>query len=53
LRKLVLYRAGVLAMGLKDIDTAEKHLTELAGLEFGYKDVADRLDKIAQMRNKE
>lgn len=52
LRKLVLYRAGVLAFGLKDIDAAEKHLTELASLEFGYKDVPDRLAKIAEIRDK-
>jgi tetratricopeptide (TPR) repeat protein len=51
LRKLALYRAGVLAQGLKDLGQAEKYLTELASLEFGYKDVPDRLDKIAQLRN--
>jgi tetratricopeptide (TPR) repeat protein len=48
--KLALYRAGVLAIGLKDLDRAEKHLTDLAGLDFGYRDVADRLDKIARLR---
>ena len=26
-------------MALKDLDTAEKHLTTLAGLDFTYKDV--------------
>ena len=51
LRKLALYRAGVLAMGLGDLDKAEQRLTELAGSDFGYRDVADRLDKIAAMRN--
>lgn len=51
-RKLALYRAGVLAMGIKDLDKAKKLLTELAGLEFGYKDVAERLDKIGKLRNK-
>lgn len=49
--RLALYRAGVLAMGLGELDKAEKHLTELAAADFGYRDVADRLDKIAQMRN--
>jgi tetratricopeptide (TPR) repeat protein len=48
--KLALYRAGVLAIGLKDLDRAEKHLSDLAGLDFGYRDVADRLDKIARLR---
>ena len=51
-KKLALYRASVLAMGLKDFDKAEKYLTDLAGLEFGYKDVAERLDKIRHMRDK-
>jgi tetratricopeptide (TPR) repeat protein len=49
--RLALYRAGVLATGLKDLDAAEKFLTRLADLDFGYRDVADRLDKLAQMRN--
>ena len=35
------------------LDQAEKHLTVLAGMEFGYKDVSERLDKIAKLRNKE
>lgn len=51
LHKLARYRAGVLAMGLGELDQAEKHLTELANADFGYRDVADRLDKLAQMRN--
>lgn len=45
-KKLALYRAGVLATGLKDPARAKKYLTELAGLDFGYKDVAARLDKL-------
>jgi len=50
-RRLALYRAGVLSTGMKEIDRAERHLTELAGLDFGYKDVADRLDKLGQLRD--
>jgi tetratricopeptide (TPR) repeat protein len=46
LRKRALYRAGVLAAGLKDIDAAQKHLSALAGLDYGYRDVAQRLDKL-------
>jgi hypothetical protein len=42
-----------LATGLRELDRAERHLSELAGLDFGYRDVADRLDKIAQLRNSE
>jgi len=52
LRKKALYRAGALAMGLEDLNLAETYLTELAGLEYGYRDVAERLDKIAEVRDK-
>jgi tetratricopeptide (TPR) repeat protein len=52
LRKLALYRAGVLATGLKDLEKAENYLTELAGLDFGYKDVSERLDKLGRDRDK-
>ncbi len=52
IRKLALYRSGVLAMGLKDLDKAEARLTELAGLDFAYRDVGARLDKIAKLRHK-
>lgn len=49
--KLALYRAGVVAMDrLKDYEKAEKHLTAVAGLDFGYKDVSDRLDKLHKIR---
>ena len=50
-RRLALYRAGVLATGLRELDRAERHLTELAGLDFGYRDVSDRLDKLAHLRD--
>jgi tetratricopeptide (TPR) repeat protein len=50
-QKLALYRAGVLAAEFKDIDRAEKYLTRLASIDFGYRDVADRLDKLAQLRD--
>jgi tetratricopeptide (TPR) repeat protein len=50
-RRLALYRAGVLATGMREFDRAEKYLTELAGLDFAYRDVADRLDKLNQLRH--
>ncbi len=56
LRKKALYLAAYIAMEKldpADLDTAEKYLTELAALDFGYKDVSERLDKIAKMRDKE
>lgn len=49
--KMAMYRAGVVAMDrLKDYEKAEKHLTAVAGLDFGYKDVSDRLDKLHKIR---
>lgn len=51
IRRLALYRAGVLATGMRELDRAERHLTELAGLDFSYRDVADRLDKINRLRH--
>ncbi|MFM8986697.1 MAG: hypothetical protein ACKONH_11715 [Planctomycetia bacterium] len=52
LRKRALYRAGVLATGLNDVDAAQKHLSALASLDFGYRDVAERLDKLGPARDK-
>jgi tetratricopeptide (TPR) repeat protein len=46
LRKRALYRAGVLATGLDDVDAAKKYLSTLAGLDFGYRDVAQRLERL-------
>ena len=48
-KKQALYYAGRLALGLKDQRTANKHLTTLAQLDFGYKDVAALLDKVEQL----
>jgi tetratricopeptide (TPR) repeat protein len=50
-KKLALYRAGVLAAELNDRERAEKYLTQLAAIDFGYRDVADRLDKLAALRD--
>jgi tetratricopeptide (TPR) repeat protein len=53
LRKKALYLAGVVSMDhLNDLDAAKRHLTVLAGLDFSYKDVSARLDKINRERNK-
>ena len=49
-KKRALYRAGRLALALKDLETGEKHLTILAGLDFTFKDVSKLLDKIAKLR---
>jgi tetratricopeptide (TPR) repeat protein len=49
-KKTALYMAGKLALFMKNLEVAEKHLTELAGLDFGYKDVGDLLDKLNKLR---
>jgi thioredoxin-like negative regulator of GroEL len=46
LRKRALYRAGVLAAAMKDRDAALKFLSNLAEIDFGYRDVAQRLEKL-------
>jgi tetratricopeptide (TPR) repeat protein len=64
-RKLALYLAGYLSLALAErelaakqgdgkagLDRAERHLNELASLEYGYKDVPQLLDRIAKIRNK-
>ena len=53
LKKLALYRIGVLAEGLKHLDDAERSLSQLVALDSGFKDAATRLDKIRLMRHKQ
>jgi tetratricopeptide (TPR) repeat protein len=48
-KKLILYQAGKLALAMKDVPTAAKYLTHLAGLDFSYKDVSALLDKLEQL----
>ena len=49
--KLALYRAGVLSTGLRELERAEQYFTRLAGIDFGYRDVPARLDKINRLRH--
>ncbi len=51
--KLALYRAGVLATALRQLGSAERHLSALRQLDPDFKDVSDRLDKLRQIRDKE
>jgi tetratricopeptide (TPR) repeat protein len=51
LRKQALYRAGIVAMErVKDYEKAEKHFNALAGHDFSYKDLSERLDKLRKLR---
>ncbi|HEX4128788.1 MAG TPA: hypothetical protein VHZ24_02010 [Pirellulales bacterium] len=49
-RKEATYLAAKLAVFLKDYDTAEKHFSSLASIDFGFKDVAQWLDKLHKFR---
>jgi len=49
-KKLALYRAGKLALGLRDLSRAEVHLNALAGLDYNYQDVPELLDKVRRLR---
>lgn len=50
-KKLGLYRAAVLATGLRDLTKAEKYFAILHNADAGYRDVAGRLDKVRAMRH--
>lgn len=52
IKKLSLYRAGLLAAGLKEYWLAEQYLERLLALDPSYKDAASRLDKVRQISNK-
>lgn len=49
-KKKALYLAGRLALAMHDFDSAERHLTVLAGMDFSYRDVSALLDKVGEMR---
>lgn len=51
--KLSLYRAGMLATGLKDADQSVRFFEQLAGLDPDFRDVQLRLDKARKMRQTE
>jgi tetratricopeptide (TPR) repeat protein len=51
-KKMALYRAGVLAVALHNLEAAESFFRQLIDLEPGYKDAATRLDKIREIRHK-
>jgi len=49
-KKKVLLLAAKLAYGLQDFEKADDFASELAAIDFSYKDVGELLDKIAQKR---
>ena len=51
LTKFAMYRAGILAAGLNDRTAAEKLFRDLLDLDPHYKDTADRLDKLTNIRD--
>ena len=52
-KKLAHYRAGKLAMGLKDLAKAEKYLTTLASMDYTYRDTSDLLERLHRMLEEE
>jgi tetratricopeptide (TPR) repeat protein len=51
--KLALYRGGVLATALKNLDAARKALEQLWRIDPNFRDVASRLDKLSRIGDKE
>ncbi len=52
IQKLARYRTAVLAAGLHNNDLAEQQFTAVIAIDADYKDVALRLDKIREIRDK-
>lgn len=50
-KKDALYLAGTAALELKKYEQATRYLSNLAGLDYGYRDVAALLDKLSQIRD--
>ena len=46
-KKLALYRAGWLSMKLRDNENAQKFFSQLASIDFGYRDVSSLLDEVS------
>jgi tetratricopeptide (TPR) repeat protein len=49
-RKQAMYNAGKLAIHLRDVEKADKLLSDLANLDFSFKDVSQLLDKLTELR---
>ena len=47
-KKLALYRAGWLNMKLRDNENAQKFFSQLASIDFGYRDVSSLLDEVTK-----
>ena len=47
-KKLSLYRAGWLSMKLRNNENAEKFLSQLANIDFAYRDVSSLLDEVSK-----
>ncbi len=48
-KKLAYYRAGKLAMGLKDLSKAEKYMTTLASMDYTFRDTSALLEHLHRM----
>jgi len=52
-KKKAYYLAGKLAMALKEYEQANDFLTQLADMDFSFKDVSELLAKVEQLRNEQ
>ena len=52
-KKLAYYRAGKLAMGLKDMARADKYLTTLASMDYTFRDTSNLLERLHRMQEEE
>jgi len=52
-KKRALYLAGRMALFLKNVDKAEQYLTQLAGMDFTFRDVSDLVAKVSNLREQE
>ena len=52
-KKLAFYRAGKLAMMLKDLPKAEKYLTTLASMDYTFRDTSDLLERLHRAMEQE
>ena len=52
-KKLAYYRAGKLAMGLKDLAKADKYLTTLASMDYTYRDTSALLERLHRLQEEE
>ncbi len=49
-KKKALHRAGTLAMRDEDFEKANRYISECADMDYSYRDIAQLLDKLKELR---